>query len=228
MSRSTVLKLAAALLVLGALAASPARQHLLSLLDPDRIDALLVSAGPFAPLAYIGLMATAVVVSPLPSLPLDIAAGRFFGPLLGTVYSVAGALLGAVLSFLIARALGRELIEKLLRGHINFCAKCSDHLLFRIVLVSRLLPAVSFDLISYGAGLTAMTLPRFALATAIGTTPPTFAYVYLGSALRVGPEVLVPAGLVVVALFFLMPRWIEKHDLFSLRDHFRHDEESAA
>ncbi len=55
----------------------------------------------------MGVMATAVVVSPIPSLPLDIAAGSFFGPLLGTLYAATGALAGAVLSFLIARLLGR-------------------------------------------------------------------------------------------------------------------------
>ena len=36
------------------------------------------------------VMATAVVVSPIPSLPLDLAAGATFGPLLGTIYGGDG------------------------------------------------------------------------------------------------------------------------------------------
>ena len=71
------------------------------------------------------VMALAIVVTPIPSLPLDIAAGAFFGPLLGTLYSALGALGGSAISFLIARLLGRDLVQRLLRGHINFCAHCS-------------------------------------------------------------------------------------------------------
>lgn len=87
-----------------------------SYFKPDRIQVWLADAGVFAPVVYMLIMAAAVVFSPIPSLPLDIAAGSFFGPFMGTVYSVAGALGGAVAGFLIARFLGRELIERFLGG----------------------------------------------------------------------------------------------------------------
>jgi len=61
-----------------------------SFLNPERLQNMLNSAGKFAPLLFICIMALAVVISPIPSLPLDIAAGAAFGPLLGTLYSVAG------------------------------------------------------------------------------------------------------------------------------------------
>ena len=69
--------------------------------------------GSFAPLGFMLIMAL-TVVSPLPSLPLDIAAGIFFGPYLGTLYSALGALAGSIISFTIARLLGRTLIERFL------------------------------------------------------------------------------------------------------------------
>jgi uncharacterized membrane protein YdjX (TVP38/TMEM64 family) len=75
---------------------------------PELLEAWLQESGYFAPIIYMLLMAAAVIISPIPSLPLDITAGAFFGPFLGTVYSVAGALAGALVSFLIARSLGRE------------------------------------------------------------------------------------------------------------------------
>ena len=114
---------------------------------------------------YIGIMMAAVVISPISSLPLDIAAGAFSGPFLGTVYSVIGALADAVTSLLIARLLGREIVEKFVGGHINFCSQFSDKLLIKIVFFSRLVPVISFDLISYGAGLTKMSLKKFVMAT---------------------------------------------------------------
>lgn len=177
--------------------------------NPDQIQIWLADAGTFAPLLYMSVMALAVVISPVPSLPLDIAAGVFFGPIPGTVYSVFGALTGAVISFMIARLMGRELVEKFLGGHVNFCQGCSDRILTRIVFLSRLLPFVSFDVVSYGAGLTKMSLKKFSLATFLGMIPLTFLYNYSGSVLVFGKGLTFVLGVVMVALFFAVPKWLE-------------------
>ncbi len=193
-----------------------------SYVSPEKIQGLLSEVGSFAPFAYMLIMAAAVVVSPIPSLPLDIASGAFFGPFLGTMYSSLGALGGAVISFLIARTLGRELVERFLGGHINFCEACSDKLLAKIVFLARLLPMVSFDIVSYGAGLTKMTLKGFAVATFFGMLPLTFIYNYFGSVFVVGKSLAVILGMALVVLFFLVPRWIERHNLFSMGDLSQH------
>jgi uncharacterized membrane protein YdjX (TVP38/TMEM64 family) len=195
-----------------------------SYLDTHRIQHFLSQAGSLAPVVYIILMACAVVISPIPSLPLDIAAGAFFGPFFGTLYSSVGALGGAVVSFMIARFLGREFISRFLGGHINFCAACSDKLLTKIVFLSRLLPIVSFDIVSYGAGLTKMSLKNFTLASFLGMLPLTFIYNTFGSVLVVGRGMTLALGLILVVLFFLVPRWIERNDLFSMRKLFEHSQ----
>ena len=82
-------------------------------LQPSRFVEFIQSFGVFAPAVFVGFMALAVVVSPIPSLPLDLAAGAAFGPFLGTVYAVLGAEIGAIISFLIGRALGQELISRI-------------------------------------------------------------------------------------------------------------------
>ncbi len=191
---------------------------------PDRIQGILGGAGALAPFLYMIIMAAAVVVSPIPSVPLDVAAGIFFGPLLGTVYSAIGALGGAVVSFLIARFLGREVIERFLGGHINFCQQCSDRLLMKVIVLSRLLPIVSFDVVSYGAGLTKMSLKTFSVATFLGMLPLTFIYNYFGSVVMVGRGLALMLGLIMVFLFFAFPVLIERYDLFSMRKFFQHDE----
>lgn len=222
MKLSAMLKGAMIVALAGALFALPSLWEFASSLKPERIEPWLSQAGTFAPLLFMVIMAIAVVVSPIPSLPLDITAGAFFGPALGTTYAVIGALAGAVASFWIARLLGRELIERVLGGHINFCTTCSDKLLTRIVLLSRLLPFVSFDMVSYGAGLTKMSTGKFALATGVGTIPITFLYTYFGSSVSFGPETSLTIGALMVALFFLLPRWIERRNPFGLARHFRH------
>jgi uncharacterized membrane protein YdjX (TVP38/TMEM64 family) len=181
------------------------RWELASFFRPDNIKEWLNDAGILAPLLFTGIMMVAVVISPIPSLPLDIAAGAFFGPFLGTVYSVIGASAGAVISFLIARLLGREFVERFLRGHINFCSQCSDKLLTKIVFFSRLLPFISFDVISYGAGLTKMSLKKFIMATFLGMIPLTFVYNYSGSVVVFGKRLTFALGVCMVLLFFLIP-----------------------
>lgn len=220
---SLLIKGGIAVAILAGLVLADRTWDLAAYLDPESVAEFLERAGPFAPFAFMGAMALAVVVSPLPSLPLDIAAGAHFGPLLGTLYAATGALVGSMLSFMIARLLGRQFIEKLLGGHISFCQDCSDHLLTRIVLVSRLIPVLSFDLISYGAGLTKMSLRNFALATFFGQLPLTFVYVSSGAFLTSGRLVTVIGGALAVVLFLTLPRWIEKHDLFGMRRLFQHD-----
>ena len=182
---------------------------------------LLKSMGSLAPLGFMTVMAL-TVVSPLPSLPLDIAAGIFFGPYLGTLYSALGALVGSIISFSIARLLGRSLIERFLHGHINFCTACSDRMLTGVVFFTRLVPVVSFDMVSYGAGLTKMSLWRFSLATFLGMLPLTFIYNRFGAALVVGSELAMVLGGVMVLLLFLLPVWVEKYAPEKLRAMFRH------
>ena len=46
--------------------------------------------------------------------------------------------------------------------------------------IARLIPVISFDAISYGAGLTDMRFLGFAIATGIGQLPATLLYSYLG------------------------------------------------
>ena len=152
-----------------------------TLLRPDRVAVWLREAGPFGPILFIGLMATAVVISPIPSLPLDLAAGATFGVFLGTTYAAIGAEIGAVSSFLIGRSLGRAALTKLLRTDISFCEQCSDRHLALFVFLSRLLPIFSFDLVSYGAGLTNLSVRAFAVATLLEMIGPTVLLTYAGT-----------------------------------------------
>ena len=109
---AVVVKWALIVSLIGLIALAEWQLRLSTSLGPDQIQEWLKSSGPLAPVVFILTMATAVVVSPIPSLPLDLVAGSFFGPLRGTLYASAGGLLGAMISFLLARFLGRELLQR--------------------------------------------------------------------------------------------------------------------
>lgn len=177
-------------------------------LSPTFLVQWLQGSGPLAPFLLIVSMAGAVVVPPIPSLPLDVAAGAVFGPFWGTVYAIIGAEFGAIVSFLIARAIGRETLSKLLTADAVFCQTCTDHQLMWLMFFARLIPVFSFDVVSYGAGLTNLSLRTFALATFFGMIPPTFAFTYLGSSVVSGQWLVIAAGVAMVVLFLVIPQFL--------------------
>lgn len=137
--------------------------------------------GVWTPAVSLLLMIAQTVVAPLPGSLVAAANGIVFGIWWGTLLSWLGGLLGGSLAFGIARWLGRDAVARLLgRAHLEAAEQFGTREGFWIVLVARLIPLVSFDLISYGAGLSSMSFGRFLLATAIGMLPGTFAWTALG------------------------------------------------
>ena len=126
-------------------------------------------------------MVIAIIFNPIPSAPIALVAGALYGHTWGTVYIVTGALVGAMIAFTIARIAGRSLIVRLLGEHTAPSWIGSQNSMMMTVLLSRLVPFISFDLISYGAGLTSLKLWRFSIATLIGLLPASFLLAHFGS-----------------------------------------------
>lgn len=163
----------------------------------------LLRFGAWAPVVSAALMVFQSVIAPLPAFVVTFANGLLFGWAWGAALSWSSAMLGATLCFGIARALGRPVVEKLVGG--TKALEVSD-LFFRrygsrAILVARLLPFVSFDIISYGAGLTTTSLARFLVATGLGQLPATLLYSYLGENLTGSARVLFWVFSVTAVLF---------------------------
>ncbi len=191
-------------------------------LEPERLSGRIQDHGPLAPLSLTGLMALAVVIGPIPTFPITLASGLVFGAAWGVFYATLGAMIGAAISFWIARIAGRKIISKLLKGHISFCGQCSDRLLFGVVLAARLLPIVSFAMVSYAAGLTAMRMPAYLLATLLGMLPVTIVVVTLGANLDMPIWIVGLAGGLIVLFIFVLPSLIERRNLLGLKKFFPH------
>ena len=149
--------------------------------DPIVIRHWLQQFDAAAPVVYIALMVTAIVVPPIPPVPLDIASGLLFGLLWGSVFTLVGAEIGAVIAFLIARHTGRAVFERRLpTKKLTQLKYAVEKRGFVALLVMRLLPAFHFDWVSYAAGLSRISLCRFAAATLLGMIPPVIAIVAVG------------------------------------------------
>jgi uncharacterized membrane protein YdjX (TVP38/TMEM64 family) len=131
-------------------------------------------------------MMLAILVSPIPSAPIALAAGALYGHTWGTGYVALGAELGALAAFGLARLLGREVLQRWLGGRLPATRLGSQGALMAIVFISRLLPFISFDIVSYAAGFTALTWWRFALATLAGILPASFLLAHFGGEMATG------------------------------------------
>lgn len=151
-----------------------------SLLEPERLETLVARAGLWGPVLIVTLMTIAVVASPIPSAPIALAAGAAYGHLWGTVQVVIGAELGALIAFGLARVLGHDVLRRVFGDRVDAGLLGSQNALTAMVLASRLMPFVSFDMISYAAGLSRLHAWRFALATLAGIIPASFLLAHFG------------------------------------------------
>ena len=157
-----------------------------AILDGDALRQRINGFGAAGPLAVIGLMTLAILVSPIPSAPIALAAGAAYGHTWGTTYIVLGAELGALAAFGLARLLGHDVVHRWFGDRLPNTRLRSQGALMAVVFASRLLPFISFDVVSYAAGLTTLTLWRFALATLAGILPASFLLAHFGGEMATG------------------------------------------
>jgi uncharacterized membrane protein YdjX (TVP38/TMEM64 family) len=157
-----------------------------TMLDGPALRESIERLGIWGPLAIVALMMLAVLVSPIPSAPIAMAAGAAYGHTWGTLYIVTGAEAGALAAFGIARMLGHAMLYRWFGERLSAGLIGSQNVLTGIVFVSRLLPFVSFDLVSYAAGLTLLSVWRFALATLAGVIPAGFLLAHFGQEMTNG------------------------------------------
>lgn len=154
--------------------------------DIEGLRDYILSFGLLAPVASTFLMVVQALAAPLPSFLITFANGLAFGVFWGWLLSLFGHTLAAVVCFGISRSLGRAPVEVLVgRAGLESADRWFARWGMYAVFAARLVPGVSFDVISYAAGLTRMRFSSFVAATALGVLPQTFLYSFLG---RQAPE----------------------------------------
>ncbi len=194
--------------------------RLLAASDVGVLRAWVLSFGVWAPAVSAGLMVLQALLAPLPASPITYVNGLLFGTWWGALLSWASALVAAAVCFGLGRALGRPLVERLVtRAAVDWSDAFFGRFGAWAVLIGRLVPVVSFDVVSYGAGLTSMRFTGFVVATGVGMLPATIVYSYLGhrggasgQALLATLGALALLGVVVVALRPTFARRLVPHD----------------
>ena len=176
-------------------------------MTPEGVREVVLAWGALAPLAYIALVALRPLVF-FPSWLLFVTAGIVFGPVLGTLYGVTGAVIAASFTFLLARRLGREFVQARLPARLQ---RFQDaELGAGLVFFFNLVPIVPVTAINYGAGLSRVPFPHYALAVVGGLTPRAFAYTYFGDALLDPTAKQLLIAVAGLALLVLIPMLFRK------------------
>jgi uncharacterized membrane protein YdjX (TVP38/TMEM64 family) len=156
-----------------------------------RVIANIDALGPFAPLAFVGVYAVAVV-SLIPASLLTIMGGAIFGLARGVALSLIGAVAGSTIAFLLGRHVFRRVLERQLERMPRVAAidRAVSAQGRRLVFFLRLSPVVPFNVLNYALGLTTITITDFLVAS-VGMLPGAVLYSYAG---KVTGEALAAAG----------------------------------
>lgn len=169
-----------------------------------------------APVIFILVRSLAIIIPPIPGWAMDLVAIPTFGWLKGFIFAGIGTMLGAVVSFWIARKF-RELVVKRITSLDKIHEwedRVSESKKFWTFVAIRLPTSALFDYISYAAGLTKMSFAKFFFATLLGATPSLFSFYFFGGLFLQGGiyyyAVAFLGVVVTIGLIFGKERLIEK------------------
>ncbi len=219
-NRQTVISLSLLLLSLLVYGLVSTRAEV-NLLTPQGLKQVVEVSGVWGILTYIAVIALAVVLSPIPGAPLTVTAGAIWGAIPAGIYSVIGGFLGGLVAYFIGHSLGRSAVRALTGKVVYFSKERGEKLLGFLIFTTRLLPVMSFDLISYAAGLTGMSIKIYAIATLMGMIPSTLLLTYMGEAFTIGLPLGIAMAVVFGVLLVVLPWGIRRYNWLDLRDIIR-------
>ena len=169
------------------------------------VKEFVASYGSLAAVVSFLLMVLTALAAPLPAFLITFANANLFGWWKGAILSWSSAMVAAGLCFWIAKILGRDVVIKLTsKAGVEQIDTYFEKYGKNTILICRLLPFVSFDIVSYVAGLTSISFKSFFIATGIGQLPATIIYSYVGGMLTGGAKLFVSALLILFALSALV------------------------
>jgi len=174
--------------------------------DAAALESWVNNAGSAGPVVFMLIYAIGTVFF-FPGSVLTLAGGALFGPVYGTFYNLTGATIGAIISFIAARYLAHDWVEKKTGGRMKQLKQGVEGEGWKFVAFVRLVPLFPFNLLNYALGLTKIKFTHYAIATYIFMLPGAIAYTYLGYAGReaiAGGDGLIQKIMLAIALLALV------------------------
>lgn len=171
-------------------------------------------------LVYIGAQILQIIICVIPGQWLQFAAGYMYGFWLGFLYSIIGAAIGSVVTYYLAKLLGRDAMHLIFgEARINeFIHKLNSKKAIVIVFLIFLIPGVPKDLCNYAAGISEMKLKPFLIVSLVGRSPGMMGSLLIGRQIEAGNytgAIVVAAVAVVLCVVGIIMRkrltgWMDK------------------
>jgi len=174
--------------------------------DATALENWVNNAGSAGPVVFMLIYAVGTVLF-LPGAVLTLAGGALFGPVFGTFYNLTAATIGAMISFLAARYLAHDWVEKKTAGRMKALKQGVEGEGWKFVAFVRLVPLFPFNVLNYALGLTKIKFSHYSIATYIFMLPGAIAYTYLGYVGReavAGGDGLIQKIMLAIALLALV------------------------
>ncbi|BDP40477.1 hypothetical protein DAETH_04460 [Deinococcus aetherius] len=153
--------------------------------DPAVTHAFVAGLGWAGPVALILGFVFQAVLPVLPALVMTAVTARAYGPVEGFLIVYVGTLLGAAAGYGLGRAVGDTLVRTLAGERARNAAHAfAERYGVQGVLLVRLMPILSADVMNLVAGAARMGFRPFMLATAAGALPVTLLVVWLSGSAR--------------------------------------------
>jgi uncharacterized membrane protein YdjX (TVP38/TMEM64 family) len=141
----------------------------------------IVELGAWGIVVYFVFMAIQGVIAPLPSEVMLLATGLIWGMWIGSAMAQAGLMLAAVLAYEIGVRGGKPVAEKFIGDDLYVI----DYYMMKYgnptLLITRAIPAISYDPISFAAGFLGIKRRDYYLTTLIGSIPRSLFFAFMGS-----------------------------------------------
>lgn len=145
------------------------------------LNILLEAIRSYGLIGFFTAMIVQAVVAPIPAELLLAVGGALYGVQTASIVGFTACVAGSAICFAIARLGGRPLVAKLVGSRwLDETDKWFGKYGVWAVLAARLIPIIPLDVVSYGAGLTAMGFKGFIAATAVGLAPRIMLYTTFG------------------------------------------------
>jgi len=141
-------------------------------------------------LLFIIIMAIQGLLVPIPSEVVLLATGMIWGWFFGGIFGIIGSMAAGLLCFYISRKGGRPLVEKFVGAKtLDFADDLIQKYGMKAIIISRFIPFISFDVISYASGLVEIDVKKYSLGTFIGSIFRAFFYSVWGALLGFTPPI---------------------------------------
>ena len=202
--------------------------------QPEKLKRAIDGLGFWGPVAFIGLWCASAVFL-LPGGALGLVGGLLFGPWLGTLYTIFGATIGAVLAFLAGKYVARDMVKNMVENNpkLQKIDEGVEKEGWRFLMLTRLVPIFPYNVQNYVYSLTAVSLPVYTWTTFVFMLPGAFAFSFAGGAITSGGSpvkiiaYLAVAGVVLFGIS-LIPKFLRSDEEEDILDEIEEMEEQES